>query len=555
MDYFGGHEAKSADAIDLVRQLVELGEPDQAVEVLREYAASGSYDDRLPAVAAELRDRETLHRLAATDDRAAAHWAKLIIEDEGVEAAEAALAALPWATAPRATHRLSLARALLLTGRIEDSLRVATEVLDAQPSGRFVFGARCLITDLHVAREDLDALQQLGDAGDERAEQALYRILGDRGDLNTLTRHVERGRHRARREVVNIYERRGDLEALRTLFRRGYSEAEQPLALLCWERGAHEHVAEIAERGGSTARSLLVDAASSEGDRESLTKYAACGYDGANSSLNRLLATQEDTAALRERADHGDHHAVAILAGVFVERGDIGGMRELVAAFPYHWQPPWQFADLLAAQGRTTELRSVLHQIIISGRVPPNERVAAQRLADAADINGLRDFLRSGAGQHSGGGAGPEMLEWVVLAVTSGVLGNAAYAGLNSAIKKLWGGMQKRRNGSSVSGADVAEAVSAGPAWHTAREALEAACLAIHQHCTKIEVAVPDFTQASFEVQHSRGRWVFIFREPTLQGGRRFQVSVPPRQEGSSHSVVVMQVPSRAAERSLSPYL
>jgi hypothetical protein len=554
MEYFGGHEAKSSDAIDLVRQLVELGEPDEAVEVLREYAARGRYDDRLPAVAAELRDRETLHRLAAVDDRAAGYWAKLIIEDEGVEAAEAALATLPWATAPRATHRLSLARALLLTGHIEGSLRMATEVLEAQPSGRFVFGARCLITDLHVARGDLDALQQLGDAGDERAEQALYQVLADREDLDALAGHAQRGRRLARQELVKIYERRGDAEALRTLFRRGYSEAERPLSLLCWERGEHEHVAEIAERGGSTARGLLVNTASSEGDRESLTKYAASGYEGAGSSLNRLLALQNDTAALRERADHGDHHAVAILAGVFVEHGDTDRMRELVAAFPSHWQPPWQLADLLAAQSRTTELRSALHHIVASNRLPPDELVEAQRLADAADVDGLRALLWSG-GARQPGGAAPEMLEWAVLAVTSGVLGNAAYAGLTSAIKKLWDGMQKRRNSSPVSGADVAEAGSPEPAWHTAREALEAACLAIHEHCSRIEVAVPDFTQTSYEVQHSRGRWIFIFREPARQGGRRFQVSVPPRREGSSHSVVVMQVPSRAAGRSPSPYL
>jgi hypothetical protein len=426
-------------------------------------------------------------------------------------------------------------------------MRIATELLATRPAGRFAFNTRWLITDIHVAREDLAALQELGDAGNERAELALYRILGDREDVNALTGHVERGRRRAIPELVRVHERRGDLDALLTLFRHGYGESERPLALLCGERGAHDHVAELAEKGSSTARGLLVEAAVAAGDRESLTGYATRGWEGAAHPLNLLLAAHGDTAALRGRAGHGDSHAVAKLADVFVERGDTAGMRELVAAFPHHDALPWRFAELLAAQGRSGELRSVLHQIIASQRLRPADPLAG-RLADAGDVDGLRTRLWCREGVATAATPAPETVEWVVLAVTSGVLGNAAYAGLNAAIKKLWSRMQKRRTSSS---ADVVEPESAEPVWHTAREALEAACLAVDEHCTRIEVAVPDFTQVSYEVQHLRGRWVFTFREPTSQGGRRFRVSVPPRPEGSSRSLVMMQVPRRTAGSSI----
>jgi tetratricopeptide (TPR) repeat protein len=562
MENFGGHQADCANVVDLVRQLVDLGEPDEAIEVLREYVAGGGYDNRLPEIAVELRDRDTLYRLAAKDDRAAVHWAATIIEEEGVEAADAALAVLPWATVPGATHRVSLGRALLDTGRFEAALRVATEVLEAQPSGHFVFGARCLVTDVHVAREDLEVLQQLGEAGDKRAEEALFRILGDREDLSALTWHAGRGRRAARQELVKVYERRGDLEGLLALFRRGYSEAEDLAARWCWERGAHEQVSKIAERGGAMARKLLVEAAASQGDRESLTRYAARRYKDAGYRLNLLLAAQGDVAALRERAsgddygfEVGDSHAVAMLAEVFIERGDVDGLGGLVAAFPDDWQLPWRLAELLAAQGRTTELRSHLHRIIDSERERPDHPREARRLADAGDIDGLRECLWSRVGLGKGANVGPEMLEWVALAVTSGVLGNAAYAGLSAAISKLWGRIQNRRDAAAASGTEAVEAVGPEPAWHTAREALEVACLAVHEHCTQVEVAVPDFAQVSYEVQHSRGRWVFVFREPAARGGRRFQVSVPPRQEGSDRCVVTMQVPSRSAERSLGYYL
>jgi hypothetical protein len=115
------------------------------------------------------------------------------------------------------------------------------------------------------------------------------------------------------------------------------------------------------------------------------------------------------------------------------------------------------------------------------------------------------------------------------------VLGNAAYSGLSAAVSRLW------QRSSARNGAAPAPAPGPAPApaaeRHTAREAFDAACLAIREHCTAIEVPVPDFATMSCDYHTSDDRWVFVFRERDHR--RRFQVSVrPPRQDG--RTVVMM---------------
>ena len=481
-----------ANPMDLVRRLAELGERDEAVTIMRSYvAARGGRDDALPRTALLLRDEETLRELAAYDDSAVECLAELLIHDRGVEAAEAAIVALPERVLEvggrrlrlGVPHRLSFAGALHRTGH--DDLAEATvramrpevprDVLAESAAGR-------LLTEILLGRGDLDALQAM----------AL-------DTSNPMSWTVS---------------------------------ATDALADFYWQAGEQDRVAELADRGSATAQSLLVSTAAEAADRAALTRYAARRFGDADGELADLLARQEDLVALRALADGGSLPARGRLIPLLDRRGDTGGLAG-IAAGQVDPRDDRALATALLRHGLTAEARPVLRRMIPE-KTPADHRRRLEGFADAADLEAFdRELfiLRHGAVH----GTPAETVAWAALAVASGVLGNAAYAGLAAAISSLWGRIQAKP---AVSESAFPASRGTAPEWHTARRALDLACLAVHEHCVRIDVAVPDFATVSYDVQHSNGRWVFLFREQ--EGGhRRFHVALGPHRDDGTTVVMI----------------
>lgn len=507
-----------ANPMDLVRQLAELGERDEAVAILRSYVAvRGGRNEALPQTALHLRDEETLRKLAAHDDSAVECLAEFLIHDRGVEAAEAAILTLPERMIEvggrqyslGVPHRLSFAWALHRTGHEElaEATVRAMQATSLEKVGDLPSAGR-LLTEILLARGDLDTLQAM--AVDVR---------------NRLSWTIADG-------LADHLLRRGDVERLQQMSEDYCVPAWDALAELSWRRGEHERVVQLADRGSTRAQSLLVTAAADAGDRAALEAYTEQNFERAAESLVDLFARQGDVVALSALSDGGSLPARGKLIPLLDRRGDVRGLAG-IAAGPVDPGDDRALATALVRHGLTAEAGPVLRRLI-PDKTPADRRRRLEAFADAGDLEGFNRemfILRHGA-LH---GAPAETMAWVALAVASGVLGNAAYAGLTAAVSTLWDRIQAKP---SVSQPPYVAPRDNVPEWHTARGALDAACLAVHEHCTRIDVPVPDFATVSYDVQHSNGRWVFLFREQG-SGHRRFQVGLGPNR-GDGTTVVMI---------------
>jgi tetratricopeptide (TPR) repeat protein len=121
----------------------------------------------------------------------------------------------------------------------------------------------------------------------------------------------------------------------------------------------------------------------------------------------------------------------------------------------------------------------------------------------------------------------PDWVQWVFLAISSGVLGNAAYQGLVEAAHRAWQRVRpEERKEESGRLAEQRPPTKSPPTLRSEPEAFALACIAMHDHCMGIGADPPNLETIGYEAIHtSDGRWVMTFRE---RSGRRFMVSLPP---------------------------
>lgn len=537
------------DQADVIREVARLGDREEAAAMLRAHVDRGGDSSGLADVAFELRDLPTLRRLADRHEYAGERLAELLIADHGVEVAEERFGKLPemsgerwWSSSPR---RLQFAVALRRSQRHQLALAVAGEVLAAAaPDSRAAFGAKLLLTDVHEALGDLDAVRKLVESGFDSARPALFRLLGAREDLPALLAYAN-GDRRAMEAYLDVLSRRGDAAALGRHADAGDEAAARRLSALLVSRDEWDRLAELAEAGNRSAQSTLAARAADRNDVEALRRLAARGYADAAGWHLTVLERRGDTTALRALAERGDPQAYFRLVELLVRQGDVRGLRRLATAFASD-DAAWALASLLARTGRGEQAATVLRGLLPRD-LDARERHAADHLIDQLDILRLSLFLlQRQTGDTPVAGAIPfEAVEWIVVAVSAGVLGNAGYAGIVAAISQLWRRTIASRAATAVPGADDAPAPA--PVQRTEREALSIACLAVHEHCVAVDATVPDFASLRYEaINDSDGRWVFNLREPD---GRRFMVRVPPPRPSTAKVVVTMYVTSDGVVR------
>lgn len=141
-----------------------------------------------------------------------------------------------------------------------------------------------------------------------------------------------------------------------------------------------------------------------------------------------------DVGGLRARADGGDPRAYMELVSLLVRQGDAVRLRALALAIDDD-TAAWALASVHLQRGEADEAAAVLHALVPTDLDPTLRRVADD-LADQLDLNTLRQVLTYWHAQGKPAGV-LSAAEWIVIAVSAGVLGNAAYAALAAAISKL----------------------------------------------------------------------------------------------------------------------
>lgn len=134
-----------------------------------------------------------------------------------------------------------------------------------------------------------------------------------------------------------------------------------------------------------------------------------------------------------------------------------------------------------------------------------------------------------------------EWVRWVVVAIGSGVLGNAAYQAIGKAVTHLW--KLRYPEGEPSHAVEPAAEPSArlAPIQRTYQQALQLAFIAVHDHCLSVAVEVPDFKQINYTVLTTPdGRWIFTIRPDDR---RTFTVRVPPHDD-EARTVITMYVKS-----------
>jgi hypothetical protein len=503
-------------------RMTDVDEHRGLVALARKFALAGAHDDALElfrsepevwsfaslAWAADLVAAEgdivLLSRMARLTVLSAGRLAQLLIDRHGVDHARDSLREL-LADADsgdyrslRAPHwRLPLAAGLGRAGRPAEGRTLIQEVMAGAKDRERELALEVLIA-LYVGNGDLDGLQELHRGGVEAATNQFFTMLADRGEWTGLLAYARRGSHTANNAVWALWGS-GAREQLEVLAAEGNHYAQYYLARLLADRDDDEGLWRQMRAGNETAERAVVDRLRRAGDTGALEGLSGEGSVPANEELVDILIRRGDIDGLRRVARPGDVHAARGLARLLMDDGDYE--QACVLLEPFYGQ----------AGGPRSPERAW-------------ELLVATSSADHRE---------------PGATATPEWVQWVAVAIGSGVLGNAAYQALIESATRTWKRLRAEPRSRAVEPAPV-PAVPAAPEHRSEREAFLLACIAVHDRCKEIDAEVPDFARIGYDAMNTGdGRWVFTLRE---EGGRKFTVRIPPPRATSGDIVVAMYV-------------
>ncbi|SDJ09656.1 hypothetical protein SAMN05192558_11014 [Actinokineospora alba] len=298
-----------------------------------------------------------------------------------------------------------LSRVLAKQGRLDDLRALAAESQQAMHA----------LVGILVARDEVDEVRLLADAGHAPAIGALPQLLADHGLIDELRTRAHAGDSRARRLEVDHLVRHAAITELRTLAEDRYA-AEQLITVLV-DAGEIEDATDVARAGARPGfsnrrfRERLASLLAKQGLETELRQRLAAGEQEARDGLITLLYTQRRVDDLREvdgelarirvidllgvlgRADElrtlteaGDSRARSELVGLHVRLGQETELAALADAG--NGYAASKLAEILAARGDEDALRA---------RADAGDDTAARKLDHLLHTQGRHEDLRARA--------------------------------------------------------------------------------------------------------------------------------------------------------------
>ncbi|MEV6305185.1 hypothetical protein AB0M02_37635 [Actinoplanes sp. NPDC051861] len=380
------------------------------------------------------------------------------------------------------------------------------------------------------AGEALEYIRAHADDGELASEHWVARLVAAEGDLPLLTRLASASPVSAAYLAELLVGRYGPGDA-ETRLRAAMAGASWPAA----ERMAQGWRAPLANGlyacGYRDRAMALLDDIAAEG--RVLEAFWA-------TALFRDRCVQDPDPAMLDRfvAVFHELEEYATPALLLADSGDVARLRQMTfTEGQAGWFAAVALRDLvgdeglaeLAVQGSAGAATKLVEDLWRRRDVAGLARLSEAGVREAAER--LERYANEQSVHGPISGMPTEALEWVAVAIGSGVLGNAAYQGLTELVTRTW-----KRLRPAVP--EAAPAPAPAPRLRGEAEAFLLACTAVHDYCVRSDAAIPDFGTVTYDAVHGGDdRWSFTIRE---RAGRRFQVRVPPLAGDDTTPNVVM---------------
>ncbi|GAA0713276.1 hypothetical protein GCM10010199_12180 [Dactylosporangium roseum] len=377
-----------AAALQAAHMMARRGEADEAIDLLRPHADGKDVGWYFAGLLREHgRIDELRSRADAGDEPSARELAKLLGKSDDIEELRT--------RAELGDRNAAWEASLLLRRqeRIDDAISVLAPYASDPNLGAML--ARLLDQQDRVA-EAIDVLRRHVDAHVPKAVRRLADLLAEHGRTDEAVEVLQA--HGSAAFVADLLRAHGNIDQLQALAAAGDERAAIELAELHIERNLLEEAAAVlrtsAESGSRSAARKLADLLSKRGQSEELRARSEAGDKFAESALNKLLADRADLVGLRSRADAGDSEAARSLARLLAQRGSIDEAIDALRSHTSHAEAARDLVNLLRQRSRIDELRH---------RADAGDHNASGALASLLEQRGELEELRRRA--HAGDGA------------------------------------------------------------------------------------------------------------------------------------------------------